>query len=297
MIGEYLSVSDLPAYLRLEKRVQSMYETVCARGDLVSRMLYKSGYIVSKLPEYIRKKAEWITTLDCSARNQISLTDEELENLFETFPRLQTLRLSGCKLSDKGFQTLGSSEWSKHIVALDLSYTDTQNGALACIAKNRNLRSINLEKCLLINTQGIDALAFQKSLTSLNLNEIEPGSKMRQILTIAQLQELHIRKCKLDVEEFQILGSHTAITFLDLSASNVDDTGLGYVAKMQQLRVLYLQTCPKITPQGFRLLDNHPSLVELHVDGTRADDAILECAATIPTLKVLYYKNKTFRST
>lgn len=165
------------------------------------------------------------------------VTDEGLRTLSGSLHRMASLDLGSCsRITREGIRSLcGFSS----LCSLSLgACKGVDDDAIRAISVGLpTLRSLNLDCCLGISSEGMISLGGFKSLT-----------------------ELSLQRTAVDDEAMRILGSLSAMKHLDLcSTSKITDVGLYALGSLSGLAFLDLRESERITKEGVRALSDVPA--------------------------------------
>jgi Leucine-rich repeat (LRR) protein len=214
------------------------------------------------------------------------ITDADLA-AFKNFTKLRYLNLPQARLSAAG---LSHFKGCTQLQSLDLLGAKLSEDALQPVAGFSALTNLNLGKTT-ITDASLEALAPLKQLMTLNLMQTKiTGSAFAKLGGLTRLQSLNLSETAFAdtnlpyLEPFQnvqylslrgtpITGKGlsklkgTKLTTLDLSASQLNDTGLKEVGELTQLSFLPL-TKTKITDAGLPALAKLTKLTALQLEDT-----------------------------
>ncbi len=177
---------------------------------------------------------------------------------------LEILDLSNCEMiSDAGLPYL--AQLSK-LQCLNLSFCPRIRGiGLNYLANLHELKELNLENCFQASDGDLAFLANLKKLQKLNLSECEKltNACLRYLSNLHELQELDLTAinigsggCKLKYLQ--------KLQNLRLARCGITDTDLEYLANLNDLIILNLRECTKVTGSGLAHLAR---LRELNLTG------------------------------
>ncbi|XP_071370484.1 NACHT, LRR and PYD domains-containing protein 12-like isoform X2 [Centroberyx affinis] len=297
MSEEVLDVLDLKAYNASEGGRRRLMPAVrnCRKARLSSCSLSDTHYevLVSALksnPSPLRELDLSDTDLQDSVR--VKLLSAGLES---PHCRLETLRLSGCRLSETDCEVLVSALKSNpsHLRELDLSNNDLQDSGLKLLSAGLEsphcrLETLRLSGCRL-SERSCEALASGLSSQSSSLRELDLSNNDLQdsglkLLSAGlesphcRLETLRLSVCQLSERSCEALASglssqSSSLRELDLSNNDLQDSGLKLlsVCRLETLRLsgclLTEEGCASLAsalssnPSHLRELDlsyNHP---------------------------------------
>eukprot|EP00808_Paulinella_micropora_P003933 g28248.t1 len=100
------------------------------------------------------------------------------------------------------------------------------------------------------------------------------------------LKRLNLSCNRMSAREMLALAGCLALEELDLSSTNVDNSGLTALQSLTELRKLDLSDCPEVTGMALQLLAQLSSLEELDLHGTNIEAADLSLLGHLPLKKL-----------
>uniref|UniRef100_A0A6G1SLW2 F-box/LRR-repeat protein 16 n=1 Tax=Aceria tosichella TaxID=561515 RepID=A0A6G1SLW2_9ACAR len=179
----------------------------------------------------------------------INIADGLAQRLAEIFHQLEVLVVQAYHLTDAFLEFISLNADTSRLKRLELPNCKelTQTSALTIAKHFQALDALSLSGSTKINDDAIEILAeYMKSLESLDLGWLKIGDLSLECLAcdLRHLREL-------------ILDRNVHIT----------DLGLGYLATMADLTLLYVRWCPQLTDKSIRSISNMRSLTRLSLAG------------------------------
>lgn len=209
----------------------------------------------------------WVNSLEMPERvryldlSNMSLEDPSLEHL-RIFKELETLDLSRTDISGEGLAYLENLPIAR-IKLCDCKMLSDKG--ISQIAKLKDLRDLNLERCTAITAQGLQALKHLPRLNTLNLKGC------------TALQE----------DAFEVLAALLHLKSLDLSETHFTGMGFLHFRTGYKLKILKLQNCAHLNDEGVAHLLRLNSLEGLHLGNTAISDQALNYITWLPRLRQL----------
>ncbi|ESO06605.1 hypothetical protein HELRODRAFT_188417 [Helobdella robusta] len=183
---------------------------------------------------------------------------------------LEELTLENTSMSDSGISAYCQSK-PPNVLLLSLAGCPITDSSLTSFKNIPKLRNLNLRRCQITGTKGIEQIP---NLVSLNLS----GTKVTAdgLASLGGMQFLR----SLDLSETSEVSTNKALTLLSemplvaLDLTNfiyITDESMSSIALMTRLKILSLRNV-KITDRGILQLKTLTSLQELHLDRTELTD-------------------------
>lgn len=187
---------------------------------------------------------------------------------FQKLPKLQALKLEGCKFVANGLKAIGTSCVSLRELSLSKSSGVTDTELSFVVSRLKNLLKLDITCCRSITD--VSLAAITSSCTSLISLRMESCS--------------HVSSGAL-----QLIGKHCShLEELDLTDSDLDDEGLKALARCSELSSLKIGICLKISDEGLSHIGRScPKLreIDLYRCGGLSDDGIIQIAQGCPMLE------------
>ena len=220
------------------------------------------------------------------------LTWASPENAGQSWPKLKSLRLKGCRDGDlqilKHLPSLASLDLaSLYNLALkgaglkELSHLSTltflslsgcsniTDAGLKELGHLSSLTSLSLSRCLQITDEGLKELKYMYSLASLDMSCCDQitDEGLKEFSHMSTLTSLNFQSCNKITDEGmkELLGQITSLAFLDLShCQYITDEGLKELKYMSNLTSLNLERC-EITDECLKDLEHVSALTYLNI--------------------------------
>lgn len=225
-ITPYLTIKDL-----LSLRMTSVHNKATIVTELVDRLnSYKICPVISvtSLINSLGEHASKVTTLDL--RSISELDDQNLEKIFQFFPKLKHLFLKKNQITDESAQSLSKMD---------------------CLEK------LDLSGCE--NITHVNFLQDLEKLTSLNLSGCTSIIDFSVFNKLQGLKELQLQDC-IQVRDFSFLLNFPQLVSLNLSRCHFN---ISCMQNLQNLANLNISGCIHITPTD--LLKLSPRLLSLDI--------------------------------
>lgn len=228
-IFSYLDSDELSKIPTLNKTFHQMVQEPTIQG----LMIEKADRILNfnQLNAIVAQYGDVVRNLNLE--NLEDLTDKQLLSLVQACPHLQTLNVSGTKISEKGLKFL---------------------------TELRELKNLNLSECGHIRDEGIQLISQMNTLETLDLSSC-PNITDKSLELIGEMKSLksfNIKHNQRFTEEgFKSIAHLSNLKFLNLSDTQITDKGLKWIAQLQKLQSLNLKDT-KITTEGLK------EIVQLH---------------------------------
>jgi cellulose synthase/poly-beta-1,6-N-acetylglucosamine synthase-like glycosyltransferase/Leucine-rich repeat (LRR) protein len=214
--------------------------------------------------------------------NKTRVGDSALR-LLGKLPRLQRLELSSTRVSDGGLtQILASAPKLNYLDAFGTNITDA---SLASLQNKQGLQALFLGGTQTSDV-GLSSLQKLNNLEELDLEGTQITDAGLQNLKGMKLVILKLGKTRIAGPGLTNLSGLAGLRILDLSGTSVNDDSLTALAKLGQLRTLFLSGT-RVTSKGMKQLQGAPQLVELHLEATEVGDAGAELLAALGNLQRL----------
>ncbi|XP_058732109.1 uncharacterized protein LOC131603710 isoform X2 [Vicia villosa] len=140
---------------------------------------------------------------------------------------------------------------------------------MAYLGAFRHLRYLNIAECHRINSSALWPTAGMNSLKELDLSRCSKvnDAGINHILSIPNLEKLHISKTGVTAKGIKLLASLKKLSLLDLGGLPVDDAALASLQVLENLQHIELWGS-KVSNEGAALLNNFPKLTHLNLDWT-----------------------------
>lgn len=179
----------------------------------------------------------------------INIADGLAQRIVEVMHQLETLTIQAYHLTDAFLEFVSLNSDTSQLKRLELpNCKEITNSSALTIAKHfHSLDALSISGSTKINDDGIELLAEHlKSLVSLDLGWLKIGDLSLECLA-CDLR--HLRELVLDRNV------------------HITDLGLGYLATMANLTLLYVRWCPQLTDKSIKSISNMRSLTSLSLAG------------------------------
>jgi serine/threonine protein kinase len=182
-----------------------------------------------------------------------------------------------------------------HGPELILEGKELSDAGLAVIARNRNLRIINLRKCHLITAAGVASIS-SLPLTTLNLEDTDINDDVAQSLSrMSSLQALVLDHTDITTNTCSQIASLPVLQILKLRDTAIDASALPYLSSMKNLRDLDLA---RTNIAGGLAALNNSSIKYLNLKGVRLIPSDWEEGILLmKNLQVLYLDDSAISNT
>ncbi len=162
--------------------------------------------------------------------------------------------------------------------------------ALPQLGQLKNLKILDLSGCEVTDEQ-LKGLSGAPKLLGVSLQHCKKlkGLGFKHLTKCPSLEVMTLRFCRnLTPKGFEALGTVNTLKTLNLGATPLDDTGLKHVAKLKNLRRLYIGRETKITDAGVKHLAKLTNLEHLGLGGAgKVTDDGVKSLTKIESLKEL----------
>ncbi|KAG7390678.1 hypothetical protein PHYPSEUDO_007140 [Phytophthora pseudosyringae] len=221
----------------------------------------------------------------------LKLTDGAFNGFASSFPKLAELDVANCRLSERAMQQIGQIKSLEVLVIRGCQ--DVSDDGMSSLAELTNLKYFDARYCNKIHSIPTEWTQLQVLLLGYTAFA-ESDAAVLQYLT--KLQELELRKCRIMKRGFQFISRLTQLEHLELgetaltdsglleicngvrnlkalniSNTEVSDSGTPGLAKLKDLRILRLDT-PGITNRALANLSFLPHLERLDLFGANITD-------------------------
>ncbi|MBN2588375.1 MAG: carboxypeptidase regulatory-like domain-containing protein [Sedimentisphaerales bacterium] len=176
----------------------------------------------------------------------------------------------------------------KMLEQLNLSDTKVTENGLIYLKNMSGLKTLYLSGQQLTE-QSSKYLLNMPQLQNITILDVEDGSGLKQLRNMPWLKSISIADIKND-ECMKALKGLTAVTQLQISDSDVSDTGLANIEGLTSLEILNMKNL-LITDTGMKYLKGLTSLKDLNLDGTLITDnglANLQNMVSLGSLSIRY---------
>ncbi|CAN5691487.1 hypothetical protein BH10CYA1_BH10CYA1_04260 [soil metagenome] len=195
-----------------------------------------SGLALQVIPTYLPK----IRTLDLT---RCEISDEGLENL-NSLKQLRSLFLNFTKITNVGLKKLNKTP---ELVELHIAGTDIGDEGMKELVKFPNLRAVNVALVDRLTPHGIKTLASTHRLRVLFLNELDIRGASAE-LAKNPLVELTLDGCNFNDSDIENISRIKTITGLSLSKTDITSgTRFNSLMKMKNLKHLKIAYCRHIS--------------------------------------------------
>ncbi|KAF4044280.1 Leucine rich repeat [Phytophthora infestans] len=219
------------------------------------------------------------------------LTDDAFGGFVDSFPKLRELDVSNCRLSERAMQHIGQVKSLEVLVIRGCQ--DISDVGMASLAELTNLKYFDARHCGKIHSIPTEWTQLEVLLLGYTAFA-ESDAAVLQYLT--KLQELELRKCRIMKRGFQFISrlkhlerlevAETALTdsrlleicnnainlkALNVSNTEISDSGTTGLTKLKELRILGLDTSG-ITNRALANLSFLPQLERLDLFGANITD-------------------------
>ncbi|CAD6258777.1 unnamed protein product [Miscanthus lutarioriparius] len=189
---------------------------------------------------------------------------------FQKIPKLQTLKLEGCKFMAYALKAIGTSCVSLRELSLSKCSGVMDTELSLAVSRLKNLLKLDITCCR--NITDVSLAAITSSCTSLISLRMESCSRVSS-------------------GALQLIGKHCShLEELDLTDSDLDDEGLKALARCSKLSSLKIGICLKIGDEGLTHIGRScPKLrdIDLYRCGGLSDDGIIQIAQGCPMLECI----------
>lgn len=164
------------------------------------------------------------------------MTDELAKEL-PALPHLESLTLSGSRITDSGLAALAELK-SVHTLLLD--GTQIGDAGLKALAALPQLQNLNLAGCP-ITDDGLAELAALTDLRMLNLGQTKvTGAGLKHLAALTKLESLYLQDTPVNFETVESLTPWKNLKLLQLAGSQVDGSIVRVLPGLTGLERLYL---------------------------------------------------------
>jgi Leucine-rich repeat (LRR) protein len=202
-----------------------------------------------------------------------NITDENVEKALSSNPGVEFLDLRSSQITDLSMAHI--ARYCRNLSMLQLSDTAISDKGLSYLANQRSIHILNLSR-MKVTDQGMQYLKplplvyLNAALTKLS------GKGLKQLSERgAEMKELNLRRNTLitDQDLDVITQCFPNLTSLNLSDTPVTSAGVENLAKLENLRFLWL-TGNDVGDETILKLAENPSLVWISVAGTKVSPSI-----------------------
>jgi beta-lactamase regulating signal transducer with metallopeptidase domain/protocatechuate 3,4-dioxygenase beta subunit len=171
----------------------------------------------------------------------------------------------------------------------DNDRTDTDE-ALRTVSAFPRLQELYLHKGQATD-EGLKTLAALKNLKTLYIWDAEhvTDTGTRHLANLTTLQDVHINNGKIGDPSLEVFSRLPKLCLLSLQGNSFSDDGLKHLARMKQLRVLWVgMSRLSITDAGVAALSGLTALEELDLQGGPVSDAGVAALKPLKQLRTLY---------
>lgn len=225
------------------------------------KQLWCDGNYLSELDLVsLLQKTDQLQTILCRSSNKVSTkVINELSNI-KTIEQIHLFR--PFNLSESDVRTLANN--CKQLKAVTLVYCDnlTDDALISLCEANKNISFLNLTYCRQLTNLGVNtALKVLNNLNSLSLSDCRNLSE-ECLQNVEVLKKLTHFTSFPNIKNTDVFKKINSLTFLDFAGcKEINDDSLKTVMnENQNLEVLVLGGCEKITDQTVQVLTNYKQL-------------------------------------
>ncbi|XP_076144629.1 NACHT, LRR and PYD domains-containing protein 3-like isoform X17 [Alosa pseudoharengus] len=278
---EKLDVFDLKKYIRSDECLLRLQPVVEESQKALLNSCRLTERSCAGLASLLTKASSKLKHLDLSYNSIGDIGVQELcSGLGDPNCALETLRLSECSITEKGYASLASALRSnpKHLRELDLRGNDTGKSGVKLLLDLKED-----PQCTLTNVQFLRSSAAEEACAAvasavgsnpLLMTELDLSGRIPGVLGVTQLcallqdphctlQRLRLENCSIGEEGFRALASAlrsnpSHMRQLRLNENKTGDSGVKHLSSLLEdpnckLETLYLENC-SIGEEGFRAL-------------------------------------------
>ena len=186
------------------------------------------------------------------------------------------------KIGDKAAKAFALN---KTLQYLDVSCNDIGTDGVIELAGNNTLKSLNIHSNHMISLSAVIALAINKTLRYLSVNNISPEG-VEMLAATRTLEYLNVNSNSINRQVLVTLAANESIKSLDVSDCKIDDDGVSILARNQTFKELII-ACNNMGPKGAKSLAENSIIKNLDISWNKIGDngmVPLAASATLDTL-------------